>query len=92
MSQEVSNNTENSTVESQKQVDSITKATIENQQLVSGDSSSEIPNSEGNTNSFARSEDSNSDIIISSSNNSNASNQVSEQDLLLTLRKDFKKE
>lgn len=73
---------ENSTVESQKQVDSITKATIENQQLVSGDSSSKSPNSEGNTNSFARSEDSNSDIIISSFNNSNASNQVSEQDLL----------
>lgn len=83
VSQEFSNNTENSTVESQKQVDSITKATIENQQTVSGDSSnSETPNSEGNTNSFARSEDSNSDIIISSFNNSNASSEFSEQDLL----------
>jgi len=83
VSQEFSNNTENSTVESQKQVDSITKATIESQQTVSGNSKN--PKSEGSTHSFARSEDSNSDIIFSF-NNSNASSEFSEQDLLDILK------
>jgi len=70
VSQVISNKSEISTIDSQKPVDSNTKSIVENKQLVS-DSVSKKSNSKENTNSFAPSEDSNSDA--NSSNNSNKS-------------------